>query len=443
MQIFISSIRVPQRFVRFIRAVSVCFLFLICISCGDYYRPVALPLVPAQPNPATTNIAVVITGNGSSNPGASSTIDVSGDTIDSQATVGIQPVAAVLAINGTSVFVANSGEDSVSQFTPNVPTPVATISLPAGSAPDFVVSTESFHVYVANHGSGTGSGSVSVIATSNNVVTNTVATGGSPVMIAETPNAQKVYVVNGAGSGSSPSILSINTVDFTTNPPILPSGGAWNTPIWAVVRSDSQRAYILDKGAGTVTAIDTSFDTVVGSTNSVGVGADSMFYDPTLNRIYVTNPATNTLVVLSAGVDTLPVVGKPITISGPVSVAALVDGSRVYVASAALSGTAPAQTVASSVTVINAGSLTVKSTISLASVPAATGCSSQTWSELSIAAAPDSSRVFVGNCDAGNTAIIQTSNDTLVVTIPAPAGAFSPPATKPTAQRPVFVLTGV
>jgi len=443
MQISIPGIRVPQTFVRLSRTASICLILLICTSCGDYYRPVALPLVPSQPNPAATNIAVVITGNGSDNPGASSTIDVSGDTVDSQATVGLQPVAAALAINGTSVFVANSGEDSVSQFAPNVPTPVTTISLPAGSAPDFVASAESFHVYIANHGSGTGNGSVSVIATSNNVVINTVATGGSPVMIAETPNAQKVYVVNGAGSGASPSILSINTVDFTTNPPILPSGGAWNTPIWAVVRSDSQRAYVLDKGAGTVTAIDTSFDTVVGSTNSVGVGADFMSYDPNLNRIYVTNPATNSFIALNAGLDTLPVIGKSITISSPISVTALVDGSRVYVASAALSGTAPSQTVASSVTVINAGSLTVKNTISLASVPAATGCPSQNWSELSMAASPDNSRVFVGNCDAGNTAIIQTSNDALVVTIPAPPGAFSPPATKPTVQRPVFVLTGV
>jgi DNA-binding beta-propeller fold protein YncE len=96
--------------------------------------------------------------------------------------------------------------------------------------------------------------------------------------------------------------------------------------------------------------------------------------------------------------------------------------------------------VSSSVTVLNTNDFSVKTTIPLAAVPLA--CSTGVPSELSIAAAADSSRVYVGNCDAGNTAVIQTSNDTLLLNIAAPLGAFKPPATTPAPQKPVFVLAG-
>jgi YVTN family beta-propeller protein len=204
-----------------------------------------------------------------------------------------------------------------------------------------------------------------------------------------------------------------------------------------VSRADSQRVYVLDKGSGFVSAIDPNFDVVTG-TISVGIGADFMVYDPTLNRLYVTNPATNKVMALDASTDALTALTA--SIANPVSVTALLDGTRAYVASAAVNGTAPSQTVSSSVTVLNTADLSVKTTISLTSVPVV--CATRTWSELMTAAAEDSTRVYVGNCDAGNTAIIQTFNDTLLLELPAPLGAFSPPATNPPLQNPVFVLAG-
>jgi DNA-binding beta-propeller fold protein YncE len=93
------------------------------------------------------------------------------------------------------------------------------------------------------------------------------------------------------------------------------------------------------------------------------------------------------------------------------------------------------------VTVLNTAQLSVKTSIPLASVPLV--CATGTWSELSIAAAADSTRVYVGNCDASNTDVIQTSNDTLLLNIPAPfGGPISPPATKQPLQNPVLVVAG-
>ncbi len=422
-----------MRVARLIAAVAAFSLLLLWSACGDYYRPVAYPITPAPPTPGFAHLMLVLTSNGSANPGASTSIDVSGDAATSQSTVGIMPSYAALVDNGTRVYVTNSAEDTVSQFAPTSATPVNSISLPAGSAPDFVASTEIATVYVSNFGNGT----VSAISTGNNVITNTIPVGGTPVSMAEMPNGQKVYVANGASATSTGSVVSINSIDKTLNLPIVPSPSApWISPSWVVARSDSQRVYVLDKGSGFVTAIDTDFDTVVGTPASVGVGADFMAYDSVLNRLYVTNPATNTLTVISAATDNLPLGLKTVSVSTPVSVTALPDGTRVYVASAAVSGA----TVGSSVTVLNSADLSVKTAIRLTSVPVV--CATDTWSELSIAASADNTRVYVGNCDARNTAVIQTSNDTFLLNIPAPLGAFSPPATNPPLQNPVLVLAG-
>lgn len=418
---------------RTVRDSAVLVLGLICISCGDYFRPVAFPVVPTQPNPDFDHVAVVLTTNGTNNPGASTTIDVSGDSDVSQATVGLMPVHAALVDNATKVYVANRLDDTVSEFGPTSPTPVTSISLPTGSAPTFVNTTETATVYVANSGNNT----VVSISTADNAITNTVQVGTNPISLAETPNAFRLYATN-AGSTSVPgSVSSINPPDLSLNPPVIASPTApWVSPVWAVARNDSQRVYVLDKGSGYVSAVNTATDMVVG-TASVGVGADYIIYDLVLNRVYVTNPIAGTLTSLNAATDAL--IATTVTIPNAVAVAALGDGTRVYVSSATISGT----TVSSQVTVLKSPNLSVKTTVPLTSVPVSSACAEQTWSDLSIAAAADYSRVYVANCDAGNIAIIQTSNDTLELNMPAPYSSQPPGANgSPPPQNPVFILAG-
>ena len=417
------------------QTLAVAVLFLICVSCGETYRPVANPVIPNQPTPAFTHIVTVLSDNGANNPGASSTLDVSGDTVLAQARVGLGPMYAAL-MPGPRVYVANSLDDTVSVFNAGSATPVITVSLPSCATPPcsmpvFVGSTETASVYVANSKSGT----VSAITTLNNVVTNTITVGTNPVALAETPDQLKVYVANQGSNGGGGSVTAINTVDksVVVNPPL--AGFGWVSPVWVVARSDSQKVYVLDQGSGLVAVIDTGLDAVVNSV-PVGVGANFMVYDPKLNRIYVVNPAANTVTALDASSDTLP--ARSISVADPKSVAALPDGTRFYVSSASVSG----GTVTSKVTVINAADFSVRRTIPLTSVPAI--CAVKTWAELGMVAAADASRVYVGNCDAGNTAIIQTSNDTLVLQMPAPVSAQPPPKPggTPPPQNPVFLVAG-
>jgi YVTN family beta-propeller protein len=431
------SAGVRMNFWRGARLLGILTLGAISVSCGDQYRPVAIPIVPPPPNPAAIHFVLVLSDNGAIDPGASSRLDVSGDTNIGVAQLGLGPAHATLTTNAARVYAANTLEDSISSFSPtptSTTTSVATTSLPTGSSPVFVHTTESATVYVANSGNGT----VAAISATSNVVTNVIQVDPSqpvpdpnskPVALAETPNGKKLYVVN-QGTGS---VTSINTIDGSVNGnSVIPTGAL---PVWAVARSDSARIYVLNSGSGTVSTIDTTADTVLSSV-SVGVGANYMVYDSRLNRLYITNPAANTVTGLNIAVDPPALLFSVPVAASPVSVAALPDGSRIYVASISLAG----GVATSQVTVVDASSGRVRTVIPLNSVPA--GCSVARF-QLFAAASADSTKVYVGNCDARSTSIIRTSDDQKVLDMAAPLSTITPPnGGNPLPQNPVFVLAG-
>jgi len=279
-------------------------------------------------------------------------------------------------------------------------------------------------VYVANFGSNT----VAAISTATNVVLSPlIAVGNHPVALAETPDQKKLYAVN-QGDGT---VSAISLVDRS----VVQTIATGTTPVWAVARSDSSRIYVLNGGSGTVSAIDTAADLVVGSA-TVGAGANYMVYDSKLNRLYVTNPAANTLSAVNIAADpptvlfTVPVAASPTTVAVPP------DGSRAYVASVSLSG----GSATSQVTVVNATDGSVRTVVPLNSLPAACGA---VRFQLFTAASADSSKVYVGNCDARNTSIIRTADDTKVLDLTAPLSTVTPPnGGNPLPQNPVFVLPG-
>lgn len=527
-----------MKFWRTARLLGILILGLICVSCGDQYRPVAIPIVPPPPDPASLHFVFVLSDNGPNDPGAGSRLDVSGDTNLSVAQVGLGPAHATLNPNGSRMFVVNTREDSVSSFTTGTTATapsVATASLPGGSSPIFVHTTESGTIYVANYASDT----VVAISASTNVVQNPPITVGShPVALAETPDQKKLYAVN-QGSGS---VSAISLVDRTVSQTIATG----TTPVWAVARSDSARIYVLNSGSGTVSAIDTATDSLLTSV-PVGAGANYMVYDGRLNRLYVTNPVANTVTALSVAADPPAVLFVVPVLSTPVSVAVLPDGSRAYAVSSTKlppCTSNPADTqlcISSTVTVINAGDGSVRKTIPLESTinitaaeqsgptptynfptttytynlisgPAlrpglkivvagmadagnngtftvvaansrnftvASGAGVSTSSQsgigavvveistanptgcdinglgvpggvlggvrfrVSSAASADSSKVFIGKCDAGSTVILHAFDDTPVIDMPAPLGATTPPnGGNALPQNPVFVLAG-
>jgi len=418
------SAGVGMKFRRLSRVVGVLTLCLIGASCGDQYRPVAIPIVGPPPDPAAFHFVLVLSDNGTQNPGASSNLDVAGDTNIGVAQLGLGPAHAALLPNGGRVYIANSLEDTISSYVPSASRAVVTTSLPAGSHPVFVNTAENGTVYVANFGTNT---VAAISATTNVMLSPQIAVGNQPVALAETPDAKKLYAVN-QGDGT---VSAISLIDRT----VVQTIATGATPVWALARSDSERVYVLNSGSGTVTAIDTATDLIVGSAN-VGPGANYMAYDGKLNRLYVTNPTANTLTALSISTDPPTVLFTVPVAAGPTTVAVLPDGSRAYVASVS----ANAGNANSQVTVVNSNNGSVRTVVALSSVPAACGVARF---ELFTAASADSSKVYVGNCDARNTSILRTSDDTKVLDMSAPLSAITPPnGGNPLPQNPVFVLPG-
>lgn len=441
-----------------VRVLAILAVMLIELSCGDTYRPIVLPINPNPPDPESLHFALVVTDNGADNPGISSRIDVSGDSNMGNATVGIGPVHAALIPSMTVAYVANQLQDVVSAYPAGNISPVATISLPPGSAPAFVHTTQNDTVYVANSGNAT----VSAISTSSNVINTTIPVGSNPIAMAETPDTKKLYVVNQGGN----SVTAVNVVDKSVNATIPVGAG----PTWAAARSDSARIFVLNQGSGTISVIETVTDTVL---NTIPVpGANFMFYDRKRNRLYVTLASSKQLAVIDVSVDppsAFPAVdlsavcGAGCALDG---VTALLDGTRVYVSSHSAWATCshldgvPDDTppcLTTQVTVIKAQLNTVEKTIttqrkiivdgvvkgSKSDAGALTACDSARFRRY-IASSGDSSRVYVANCDAGGTDIIRTSDDTFVLNLTAPlhSAGEGPNHDVFLPQNPVFVVPG-
>ncbi len=429
------------------------FLFLICISCGDVYRPTIIPQPVPTPDPKNSHSTFTVNQNGVVTSGTGMQVDVSGDSPAGVTKVALMPVHATIL--GNRVWVANQGADSVSSFSAaGGQTPIGTavdINLEPGAAPDFVESTETGTMYVANtfkkaDGTTPNPGTVSVINTTSNAVTDTIPVGTNPVAMVETPSntsttglPKKLYVVN-EGSGT---VTVISSADKT----VIATLTVGASPRWAVARSDGARVYVLSHDIGTVSVINTLLpaDAVVGTT-AVGPGADFLYYDSRRNRLYVPNPVTGRVRIYDASSDALPLLATvdltaaipnggaapcPATGCSVVSVTALPDGTRAYIASYYLDTTSAncQQTacVQSQVTVVDALTAQVTKAISLpqVSVSPVANCSAARF-RISAAAAIDSSRVYVSSCDASAVWSINTSGDFFFATVPAPGSAYAP-----------------
>jgi YVTN family beta-propeller protein len=537
---------------RVLTAAFTILLGLICLSCGETYRPVAQPIQGLQPNPAPAHFVASINtdgvGDNHRDRGSVSSINVSGDSMRGELKAGMVPVHAGLTASGSLLYIANSGDDTVSVSNVSSPTGSVAISLPpspsatitqatgsgstasytytggtglfsvgdtvyvsgcttdgfngaftvtAAAASSFSVSNstsgselESFgaqakvpnavfvnsaenpSVFVAGYGTN----SLYVIDTTTDVVTAAVPVDSHPIAVAEAPAAQKVYVANHGNSASGGSVSVVDTVSNTVakticlgslTPPPCPTGP---TPVWAVARADSGQVYVLDQN-GTIYAIDTGSDSVVASSGSPGAGANFMFYDKILNRLYVTNPSADSLRIFDVSSSTpLPSSLNPIAIPSaaaspcgasaaiPTSVTVLGDGSRAYVASYQVKPPQPPRTgtVCTQLSVIDTGSQTVSKTIPLSQVSdtsGQTGCGTvgfRVFAAASGGGANSNFKVYVSQCDAGNVAVVDTypangnPGDTYTgVSLDAPLSTFPVLGSGiPPTQNPMFLVAG-
>jgi DNA-binding beta-propeller fold protein YncE len=343
-----------------------------------------------------------------------------------------------------------------------------TISLPANSAPNFVaVAPSATTAYVTlpnlvpDPVNFPNDNAVGVVNTLSNSLANTITVGNQPDAIAVTPDNNKLYVANYGDN----TVRGFNTLDLSPRT----INGSFNAPLWMIARSDNQRLYVLN-GNGVVSTLDITSTTGPDKVIDASINAPDaayMLYDGNKNRLYI--PGGGQLTMLDAGQSTpqplgaspiaIPTVppssrsaqndpcygagAQPLTVA---AVAALPDGSRAYVG-AYYEGTVDnVNYICPQVTVIDAVSTTIKSYFAIPGFAAYDAfCSPQSPRaprfRITMAAAGDSTRAYLASCDGGMVNLIDTSNDTYILNLPAPVSSRAGSPLNPP-QNPVFLFAG-
>jgi len=450
-------------------------------STGLVTVTLSAPLVKAQVGAVVVITGVVVTG---ANPNA------------------YDGSFAISSVSGTTLTYVDSvlGLPSATSGTATIPIPLS-----CSYQPDFLTTTQSSAVYLANYGfendpncPHSSTDSVAVLNPSQNSISNIayLPAGSHPVALAETRDTQNLYVVNQGSPTVAGTIMDVSPTDLSTLATIaLPAGSS--TPVWAVSRVDSRFVYVVTQGDGQLLTISTATNTVTSSQFVGGPGANFVLYDNSRNRLYVTNPTATAVYVFDATSDTPTLLSAISMTTGanapcpggcsPVSITVMPDGSRFYVASYQTLTTCPSgsgvsgECIIPKLTVYDAASMTVKPISSSTSLlspsislltspqfaatqyavprvascdPATTYAPGTTRFRMFTTAAADSSHVYVSICDAGSIADIKaTTNslstgstntpDQLVVDLAAPfSAATAPPGGLPPLQNPIFLLPG-
>jgi 6-phosphogluconolactonase (cycloisomerase 2 family) len=178
---------------------------------------------------------------------------------------GKSPRSITIHPKGKFAYVVNSGSNEISQYsigtTDGVLTPLASMSLPAGSAPTSITIATSpsgtYYSYVANSGS-TSISQYSFDGGNLQAMTPpTIDVGATPFSIAVDPDGKYAYVAN-SGNGGSVSQYKITGGGLTPMSTATVSAG--KTPRFITVDPSGQYVYAANNGSDNISQykIDTS-----------------------------------------------------------------------------------------------------------------------------------------------------------------------------------------
>jgi YVTN family beta-propeller protein len=372
---------------------ALCSIFLA--SCGDTFRPIAIPETGPLPTPQVSKTAEVITDSGTPT-GLVTNYNLSGGTITGQAPLGQGPSSALLL--GSRTYVANQADNTLSVFSalsPQSPVP-GTVTLTPNAGPQALAVGPNLAVlYVAYPALD----SIGIVSTSSNTEIGTIqlsAQSGPSVMITNSTGT-KLFVGNTGSNGNN-----ISVIDIASSAVVATIGGC-SHPIAMARTPDVPYIYVACRDSNNVLVVNANTN-VADYDFPVGAQPVSATFDLVRKRLMVTSMGSNTvtffeenfsLPLASQHVQTIvPVAGSPI------SAAPLPDGSRVYV------GTSNGLVV-----VIDDGNLTVRTNIPVSG------------QGLFIAPSTDSTRVAVATGAPNALNVIDTTTDTLITTHSLAGGA--------------------
>ncbi|HYK34477.1 YncE family protein [Alloacidobacterium sp.] len=375
-------------------------------GCGNQYRPVVTPITPTGPAPQPQSFVVAFSqpgltqggvsspcpGTPYSQPGVVTLVDFSGDNVMALATVGTGPLTFALDSTGSTAYSTNcDGTVSTIPISTTLQTKnVLTTTLPenpggVSTLPTNLLATTAGQYVVEQNRTAVGA-----MTGSPTSLKQEIAVAPSLVNVIGSSGAQYVYAVS-QGNSTSGSGVTWGQCDPNSGAAVTTNGEAdgiqvsTNTvnsrlplgicPVYGLMTADGRRAFVLNRGSGTITVIDSSknaLDTdspsqyMTNATISVGKGpvyAD--LYTPA-SLLVTANYDDDSISIISVpingpveGFTDTPNFGQVLATvklkpgSHPAAVTILQDGSRAYVADEG-DGT---------VTVVNLSSFTVESVI--------------------------------------------------------------------------------
>src|SRR5882757_6336539 len=200
--------------------------------------------------------------------------------------VSKNPFGVALDAGTRTVYVTNSGDDTVSVI--NGSTRTVTTTLPVGKRPEGVAADPDTHaVYVANSDDNT----VTVIDGSTRTLAATAWAGAYPDGVAVDPGTHTVYVAN---SGSA----TVSVIDGATRT-VTATVRVGGRPMGVAVDPNTHTVYVTDSRGWTVSVIDGWKHTVTATMAEKprdirrvefgGMAPSGLAVDPGSHTVYVTN----------------------------------------------------------------------------------------------------------------------------------------------------------
>ena len=409
---------------------------LSLVGCGNMYRPVVTSINPVGPAGQPEKFAVAIATTGAASAGLVNIVDFAGDTTLVTVPIGANPKYLQLDAGGDLGYTLN-GDGTTNSFsisTGLIASNVLQTTLPTGGDPVAIL-PQGTSLYVAQPGLDS---VAQLTQASPPVFKQNLPTGAGTIYTVGIAAAPRVYGLAAGMAGAAGTASAIETSSNTvTN--TIPVGV---NPVYGVMTADARRAFVMNKGDGTVSVINSQTNTLDTFTNSAGtvtstvpVGVAPVWADfaPTLTEMLVANqgngttPGTVTIVSIPLCTSTTVTsnpncdVANPVDAVGfgavvanitvgvnPVMVAVLQDGSQAFVAN---QGNAAAG-IAGSVSVISLTTNTV-----VATLPGATSTNEldatvhghPTW--IACTTGTPTGKVYVTSSDSHDLTVIRTDTN--------------------------------
>ncbi len=263
---------------------------LSTVGCGNQYRPVVSAIGPVGPAGQPEKFAVAISNPTATNSlGLMTVVDFAGDTVTSTPQILANPSYFQLNANGTQGIVIDP-QGSLNTIPLSNPVGLLTsqvvqTTLPTGSDPvsisSFAPASALLSIFIPQAGTNT----IAALNAGTAALYDTVGIQGgatNPVYVVGASGTPRVYAISQnspAGTGQVDAIETVSTTSLSDSAQI-PVG---NDPVYGVMTPDDRRAFIINKGSGTVTVLNVpsnALDTLPPATPSTGLGTIPLCSSP-------------------------------------------------------------------------------------------------------------------------------------------------------------------